>query len=172
MGFFAKHSARLGAIVVVGLVLVGCGSSSTSTTSSTPTLSSTPTTAVPTATATPATFTIQTATLPVNGASKTVLTDSRGFTLYYFTPDTSTTSACTGGCAQNWPPLLFTGSGTPTASTALPGTLSVQQTANGAQVEYNGHPLYRFVGDTAAGQTTGEGKGGRWFVATSDVPRQ
>src|SRR6202022_887386 len=35
----------------------------------------------------------------------TVLTSSKGFTLYSFAPDTPTTSKCTGTCAQNWPPV-------------------------------------------------------------------
>ncbi len=109
---------------------------------------------------------IHTATVLANGVSKTVLTNAQGFTLYYFTPDTSSTSACTGACASTWPPLLFTGSGTPAGSPALPGKITVQATANGAQVEYNGHLLYVFSGDTAPGQTNGEGVFGKWFVAT------
>ena len=109
---------------------------------------------------------IHTATVLANGVSKTVLTNAQGFTLYYFTPDTSSTSACTGGCASVWPPLLFTGSGTPASSPALPGKITVQTAANGAQVEYNGHLLYTFSGDSAAGQANGEGVGSEWFVAT------
>jgi len=31
----------------------------------------------------------------------TVLTNAKGFTLYAFAPDTSTTSKCNGACAQN-----------------------------------------------------------------------
>ncbi len=115
---------------------------------------------------------IQTANVSIGGKSTTILTTAAGLTLYYFTPDTATTSACTGGCATTWPPLLFSGSGTPTASPALPGTLSVQQDANGAQVEYNGHFLYTFAGDTAPGQTNGQGKGGKWFVATPTLAVQ
>jgi len=115
---------------------------------------------------------IQTASVTVQGQPTTILTTAAGLTLYYFTPDTATTSACTGGCATTWPPLLFSGSGTPTAATSLPGTLSVQQTPNGAQVEYNGHLLYTFSGDTAPGQTNGEGKGGKWFVATPTLAVQ
>jgi hypothetical protein len=38
-----------------------------------------------------------------------------------FTPDAASKTLCTGRCAQTWPPLLFTGTGKPTASTALLG---------------------------------------------------
>ncbi len=112
---------------------------------------------------------IKTATAMVSGKSETVLTNAQGKTLYYFTPDTTTTSACTGSCAQNWPPLLSTGSSTPTSATTLPGKLSAQTTANGNQVEYNGHLLYTFAGDSGPGQTNGQGLLGKWFVATSNL---
>jgi Secreted repeat of unknown function len=52
---------------------------------------------------------------------------------------------------------LFTGSGSPTASSSLPHALSVQHTANGQQVEYDKHLLYTYSADTAPGQTKGQG---------------
>lgn len=114
----------------------------------------------------------QTATAAVKGQSETVLTDTKGLTLYYFTADLATQSACSSNCAQMWPPLLFAGSGGPTSSTSLTGKLSVQTDANGNQVEYNGHPLYTFSGDTAPGQSNGEGLFGMWFVATPNLAVQ
>ncbi|HLI91163.1 MAG TPA: hypothetical protein VKV37_20910 [Ktedonobacteraceae bacterium] len=122
-------------------------------------------------TTTTSTVIVKTATVTIGGKSETILTDAKGMTLYYFTPDTSTTSACTGSCAQNWPPLLFTGSGSPAASVKLPGELEVYQNANGNQVVYNDHPLYTFAGDKAPGQTNGQGVGGKWFVATIDLAK-
>src|SRR5437667_9464778 len=74
---------------------------------------------------------IQTATVTVKGQSETVLTNAQGMTLYHFTPDSAKQSACSGACAQTWPPLVFTGSGGPTSSTTLAGKLSVQMDANG-----------------------------------------
>ena len=100
---------------------------------------------------------IQTAMATVNGKSETILTNAQGMTLYYRTTDMPPTTVCSGGCASAWPPLLVSGSNTPTSKTSLPGKLSVQTDANGTQVEYNGHPLYTFSGDTGPGQTTGEG---------------
>jgi predicted lipoprotein with Yx(FWY)xxD motif len=109
---------------------------------------------------------IQTAMATVNGKSETILTNAQGMTLYYRTTDRPPATVCSGGCASAWPPLLVSGSTTPTSKTSLPGKLSVQTDANGTQVEYNGHPLYTFSGDTAPGQTTGEGFGGIWHVVT------
>ncbi len=152
--------------MVIGLVLVlvvsACGSTtSTGSTQNTPTAAATPTTA--------STFTVQTAQATVNGKATTILTDAQGRTLYYFTPDTPTKLACTGGCPKVWPPLLFTGSGAPTSSTSLPGKLSVMNDANGNQVEYSGYLLYAYSGDTAPGQIKGEGLFGKWYVATPDM---
>ena len=132
----------------------------------------------PPATSTPATggsgssAVIQTATVTVTGQSETVLTNAQGMTLYYFTPDSATQSACSGACAQTWPPLVFSGSGGPTSSTTLAGKLSVQMDTNGSQVEYNGHLLYTYSGDTAPGQTNGQGLLGKWFVATPSLSVQ
>lgn len=86
-------------LVVLGLVLVMAVSACGGTTA--PTTAPTPTT--------------------VNGKTTTILTNAQGHTLYYFTPDTASKMVCTSSCAQTWPPLLFTGTGKPTASTALPG---------------------------------------------------
>ena len=108
---------------------------------------------------------IHTASMKVGDKTLTVLKDPKGRTLYYFTPDTATTVACTGGCASNWPPLIAT-SGTPTSTPALPGQLTVMSGANGNQVLYNGHPLYTYVKDGDAGDAYGQGVGGKWFVAT------
>lgn len=105
-----------------------------------------------------------TKTVSVSGTSETVLADTSGMTLYYFTPDTATTVACTGACARNWPPLSAT-SGSVTG-TGLSGTLSALNGANGKQVEYNGHPLYTYMGDQGQSDATGEGVLGKWFVAT------
>jgi len=130
--------------VAIGLALVmvvsACGgTTSTGSTPSTPTAAATPTTA--------SASTVQTAQAMVGGKTTTIFTNAQGKTLYYFTPDTATTSACTGSCADNWPPLLVT-SGTPTSATTLPGKLSAQTTTNGNQVAYNGHFLYTFAADS------------------------
>jgi predicted lipoprotein with Yx(FWY)xxD motif len=116
-----------------------------------------------------ASFTLNVATATVEGNSKAILTDARGFTLYYLTSDTPTSSACTAACAQAWPPLLSDTA--PTGPSSLAGTLAVVHTANGPQVSYSGHPLYRYAGDTRPGQLSGydlQGpRGGHWEIATA-----
>ncbi|HET7264918.1 MAG TPA: hypothetical protein VFL28_09615 [bacterium] len=112
-------------------------------------------------------YTVDTAAITVKGMSATVLTDEKGMTLYYVSSDTPSTSSCTGGCAQIWPPMLSTS--TPTSGNKLPGKLSVVKTANGEQVAYNGHLLYRYSGDTAPHQANGQGIAGKWWVAKVDL---
>jgi predicted lipoprotein with Yx(FWY)xxD motif len=104
----------------------------------------------------------------VGDKTQTVLKNAKGLTLYYFTPDTATKVACTGGCTSNWPPLLAV-SGTLASNPALPGELTVLNGANGNQVLYNGHPLYTYIKDAAAADAFGQGIGGKWFAATSDL---
>ena len=118
----------------------------------------------PTGTAQPAAVVIHTGTVLISEAPRNVLTDTQGFTLYYHTADTASV-VCSGSCAATWPPLLAP-SGTSTASPPLPGQLGVRNDDNGRQVEYNGHPLYRYSGDKAVGQAIGNGIGKLWYVAT------
>jgi predicted lipoprotein with Yx(FWY)xxD motif len=94
-----------------------------------------------------------------------ILVDSRGRTLYLFTKDSGTKSACSGACATAWPPLRASG------KTAVAGgaKASLVRTTAHSQVTYNGHPLYTFIKDTKSGAINGEGLtafGGRWFVVS------
>lgn len=109
-----------------------------------------------------ASFTVRSASATVSGGTRKVLVDPQGFTLYYRSKDTAST-VCTASCANTWPPLVQP-SGAPTASSDLTGRLEVTANANGNQVAYNGHPLYRYSGDIAPGQATGQGFSGIWFV--------
>jgi predicted lipoprotein with Yx(FWY)xxD motif len=98
-----------------------------------------------------------------------VLVNSKGRTLYMFLADQGTTSACSGACAANWPPLRA--SGTPKAGKgAKASLLSTSPRSDGkAQVVYNGHPVYTFQKDTKAGDTTGQGVnafGAQWFAVS------
>ena len=99
------------------------------------------------------------------GSAK-VLTNAKGFTLYWFAPDTSTTSKCTGSCAHYWPPVP----GPASAGPGVKGTLGTIKRPDGSvQATYNGHPLYTYIADTAPGQAKGNGtnlSGGVWHDIT------
>ena len=92
-----------------------------------------------------------------NGA----LVDAKGMTLYTFDKDTagSGKSVCNGPCATNWPPLM--GKQAPSG-----GNYSVVQRDDGSsQIAYKGKPLYYWVKDGKAGDTTGDGVMGVWHTA-------
>ncbi|GHF83474.1 hypothetical protein GCM10018790_71410 [Kitasatospora xanthocidica] len=98
-----------------------------------------------------------------------VVTDSAGRTLYRFDKDTAKPSAstCVDACAAKWPPLTAQDAVQVTGvDSALVG--SVARPDGTKQVTLNGWPLYRFAGDTAAGQTNGQGVGGTWFASTPE----
>lgn len=97
----------------------------------------------------------------------TVLTNAKGFTLYWFAPDTATSSKCNGSCATFWPPVK----GPASAGSGVTGKLGTIKRSDGStQATYNGHPLYTYVGDHAPGQATGNGlnvNGGVWHEVTA-----
>jgi predicted lipoprotein with Yx(FWY)xxD motif len=92
-----------------------------------------------------------------------VLTNADGLTLYWFAPDTSTSSECTGSCAAYWPPV----SGAPTAGPGVTGRLgTIKRPGGGLQATYDGHPLYTYIGDSGPGQANGNEldlNGGFWY---------
>ncbi len=149
----------LAAAAVVGLAACG-GSSSSSPPPVTKTTS-------PTSASAPSTSAAGIKTMSIDG--RTVLTNSGGFVLYWFAPDSSTKSMCNGSCASFWPPLI----GTPSLASGvtLGGKLGTIKRADGQlQATYDGHPLYLFKSDTAAGQWVGNdlnASGGLWWMMTS-----
>jgi predicted lipoprotein with Yx(FWY)xxD motif len=169
---FLKRSFVIALSVFIVMFITACGSSTTSGGGPYGSSTNPPATTPPKTGGSSSSAVIQTATVTVKGQSGTVLTNAKGLTLYYFTADSATRSALSRNCLQVWPPLLFSGSGGPTSSTSLTGELSVQMDINGNQIEYNGHPLYTFSGDSAPGQTNGEGLYGVWFVATPNLAVQ
>ena len=123
------------------------------------------------ATAPPKTASGNTATLGLasTGLGK-VLVNSQGRTLYLFQADHGTTSTCTGACATAWPPLRA--SGKPSIGPGLQSSAvgTTKRSDGKSQVTYHGHPLYTYIGDHKAGDTTGQGLnafGGGWFALTS-----
>ena len=131
------------ALAVAALVLLGVAVSNAS---------------APTPAATSAGTVLKTTTI----GGTTVLTNSKGLTLYSFAPDTPTTSKCYGSCAAYWPPAI----GAAAAGSGLPGkTGTIKRTDGSLQLTYNGHPLYTYIGDSAPGQANGNNlnlNGGLW----------
>lgn len=99
------------------------------------------------------------------------LADSKGFTLYWDSKGSTSKIACTGSCTGYWPPLTVSSGTKPTGVSGL-GT--VKRPGGQTQVTWKGHPLYRFSGDSAAGQTHGEGLTDRWgsWYAGGTTPSQ
>ena len=144
------------AVAAAAAVLAACSSSGTSSSSGGSTSAGTSSPAAATA------GSLKTAT--IGGA--TVLTSSKGFTLYSFAPDTPAKSNCNGTCAQNWPPVKG-----PATASGVKGTFATIKRSDGSvQATFDGHPLYTFVGDTAPGQNKGNGlnaNGGLWHEITT-----
>ena len=158
-------------LAALALALSACASSSSSSSASTPATSapatsapaagaSSPASSAPASSASGSALSMTT----INGTA--VVTDSKGMTLYWFVPDTSTASKCTGSCATYWPPVT----GPVTAGSGVTGTLGVITRPDGTmQATYDGHPLYTYVGDSAPGQAKGNGlniSGGLWWEMT------
>ena len=98
-----------------------------------------------------------------------VLVDAKGRTLYELEADGKNKSTCSGACAQFWPPSIAPKK--PTVGTGVSKSrLKVIKRSDGKkQLSYNGHPLYTYSGDSAKGDTNGEGInafGGFWYVVS------
>jgi predicted lipoprotein with Yx(FWY)xxD motif len=105
--------------------------------------------------------TVSTATGPLG----VYLVDHAGRTLYLFDGDTTEgMSACDGPCAAAWPPLTTTGAPSAGENAAGAGLSTITRSDGSMQVVYGRYPLYYFAGDTAPGQTNGQGSGGTWWV--------
>jgi predicted lipoprotein with Yx(FWY)xxD motif len=96
-----------------------------------------------------------------------IVVDADGKTLYAFMKDAGGTSTCSGACANAWPPAAATG--TPTAGTGITGTLTTITRDDGTQqLKLGSWPLYRFAGDSAKGETNGQGSNNVWYVVGAD----
>jgi predicted lipoprotein with Yx(FWY)xxD motif len=94
-----------------------------------------------------------------------ILIDSAGFSLYEFSGDGASavlgclpTNKAPDGtpCTYFWPPLMATGPLVAGPGVSQHGLGQMNRPGIGKQVTYFGQPLYRFLFDSAAGQTNGE----------------
>ena len=95
-----------------------------------------------------------------------ILTAADGMTVYLFMPDAQSTPTCIDSCATTWPPLTVDDADQLTGGDGVDASLldTTEHPAAGIQVTYNGWPLYFFAGDSAPGDTNGQGQGGVWYV--------
>jgi predicted lipoprotein with Yx(FWY)xxD motif len=96
-----------------------------------------------------------------------IITDSAGKSLYFFSLDANGNSACTGNCLVNWPAFYVTG---PSFGAGLSQTdfSTITRSDSTKQTTYKGWPLYYFKGDAAAGDITGDGINRIFFIAKPD----
>lgn len=93
-----------------------------------------------------------------------VVTDNNGMTLYRFDKDEPSPSkwTCKGACTMTWIPVIVQDSvQTSGVEKSLLGTV---HRSGLKQLTLAGWPLYRYIGDTAAGQVNGQGKDGEWYA--------
>jgi predicted lipoprotein with Yx(FWY)xxD motif len=95
---------------------------------------------------------------------RTVLTTTKGRTLYSLSVETHGRFVCTGSCLASWKPLLVPPAVTPKGPVKL-GT--VHRPDGKTQVTFKGRPLYSFNGDVKPGEANGEGLKdvGTWHAA-------
>ncbi|MGX5717277.1 COG4315 family predicted lipoprotein [Arthrobacter sp. MAHUQ-56] len=153
------------AILALAAALAACGSNNgTSPASSTASSAASPTAAASGSGSAQASAAAELMT--ASSSAGTIVVDAKGMSVYFFTKDTkdSGTSACTGACLVQWPPVTTT-SATPAAS-GITGTLGTIPTPDGKkQVTLNGMPLYYFAKDTKAGDVLGQGVNNVWYLA-------
>jgi predicted lipoprotein with Yx(FWY)xxD motif len=99
----------------------------------------------------------------------TILVDGKGRTVYEFANDKDGMSACVEAYSANWP-FVPAPASLPASLPGVTGTLGTTTRPDGArQLTVAGHPVYTFVGDSAPGQTNGQGinlNGGLWTVVS------
>lgn len=165
---------RMAVATAGAAVLVGAGVSTATATASpaaAPLTTGTSMSAAPSSTPSPSKGATSATVMVRTGPFGPYLTDGQGRSLYRFAADTGSTSTCFGPCAQAWPPQPATG--TPSAGPGVTASkLGVTNRSDGVkQVTYAGHPLYRYAGDSAPGQTNGQGlnvNGGLWWLVSPD----
>jgi predicted lipoprotein with Yx(FWY)xxD motif len=103
-----------------------------------------------------------------------ILGNAKHFSLYLLSTESGAKLHCTGACVTVWPPFLVKSSVRKvTVGTGVTGKIGfVKRSATTKQVTFNGYPVYRFSGDSAAAQTNGEGvaaDGGIWYLVAANT---
>lgn len=160
-------SIALGAALLLTLGLAGCSTAGSAASSPSPS---------PAAQGDAAATTDSSPSVDVTVAATTlgkVVVDGKGMTAYYFDADVkdSGKSTCTGGCATAWPAIEAT-TATPKVSGITGKVGTITGVDGGRQITIDGRPIYTFVGDKKAGDVTGQGDKGVWYVVNPDGSEQ
>ena len=143
------------------LLVAACGSAAASTSASAPASSAAAAGSSASASTTGTVITTQA------GSAGAFLTNGSGRTVYLWAKDGMNMSACTGACASAWPPVPATGTLTATGGAQTSDLGTITRSDGTKQVTYDGHALYFFAGDSAAGQANGQGSdsfGAKWWL--------
>ena len=158
---------KLKLAIVLALLLAACSpaadDSAATTDATTPPATEAP---APTTTEAAATTTSEAASVVAGGVSTaetslgTVLIDQDGRTIYIFTVDEGSVSACYDDCEAAWPVI---------AAGADVGDLDVSagsttRNDDAEQLTINGRPVYLFASDAGPGDVNGQGVFDVWYV--------
>lgn len=99
-----------------------------------------------------------------------VVVDKNGMTVYRFMKDQAwpvSKSACTGACLEKWPAVAPVPA-SDTKGVQKKGLMGFTRPDGVKQMTVNCWPIYTFSGDTAPGDTNGQGVGGTWYAVSPD----
>ena len=91
------------------------------------------------------------------------LTDAEGKTLYWFKKDSPGQSACAGPCVEKWP-LYFREKVAAPAGIDANDFATINRGDGKPQTTFRGYPLYYWVNDAKAGETSGQGVNNVWYA--------
>jgi predicted lipoprotein with Yx(FWY)xxD motif len=158
-----RKTAIVPAVLAAGaLVLGGCGSNSTSD-------SGAASGAASSTAGSPSSSSANALLATAHSDLGTIVVDGSGKTVYMFTKDTpgSGASSCSGKCLVAWPPVVAD-SADPQVDGVTGNVGTITRDDGTVQATLDGWPLYYWQGDTAPGDTTGQGVQGVWWVLTPD----
>jgi predicted lipoprotein with Yx(FWY)xxD motif len=102
-----------------------------------------------------------------NDAVGKYLTDTEGKALYWFKNDEPGKSSCTGACVGNWP-IYYRETVVAPEGVSQEDFGTITREDGEKQTTFRGYPLYYWVNDKEAGDTTGNGVKGVWYVVNPD----
>ncbi|WBO62404.1 SCO0930 family lipoprotein [Streptomyces camelliae] len=99
-----------------------------------------------------------------------IIVDKNGRTVYRFLKDKAwpkVISNCAGACLQKWPAVAPV-KPEDTQGVKKKGLMGFTRPDGAKQMTVNCWPIYTFSGDTAPGDTNGQGVGGTWYAVAPD----